>query len=155
MKVLRLGACVVAMALAGEANAGNSAYASAEQPTGDGEQTTGGGELVRIFVMGDQLTKWCRAYQRLVAGGKKAASLQLVYDAAMCQGEVEMASDADQINGNNKDRGLPTHCEPKETNGGDMVMVAAKYLEAHPEKRTLAGYALIRMAWAEAWPCKN
>jgi hypothetical protein len=142
----------LAMGLTGEAKVGNSAYASGA--TGGGEQTTGGGELVRIYVMGDQLTKWCRGYKRLIAGGKKAANAQLVYDAAMCQGAVEMASDVDQINGNNKP-GLPAHCEPKETNGGDMVKVVANYLEAHPEKRTFAGYTLVRMALAEAWPCKN
>jgi Rap1a immunity proteins len=154
MKVLRLVACVIAMALAGEANAGNIAYASGEQATGSGERTTGGTGLVRIFVMGDQLTKWCRAYKRLIAGGRKTANPQLAYDAAMCQGAVEMASDTDQINGNNKP-GLPAHCEPTDTNGNDMIGVVANYLDAHPEKRTLAGYTLVRMALAEAWPCKN
>lgn len=37
----------------------------------------------------------------------------------------------------------------------NVTEVVADYADAHPEKRETSGYLLLRMATAEAWPCRK
>lgn len=110
---------------------------------------------VLVYMSGEALTKNCRAFMEVRRTGAVQATQQS-WDAGECYGFVVGVIDhfgvmasigAPQI------ENIGRFCLAEDVNANDAVEVVARYVDDHPEKRSLGAYFLTRQALAEKFPC--
>jgi hypothetical protein len=112
-------------------------------------------ESIGVYTSGSSLTDSCRTYMKMKRNGG-VANAQDAYDSGFCKGMVYAVLDANAVHFDDiKTTDLfPRICITAGVNANDATEVVANYLDAHPEKRSLAAYYLVRQALATAWPCR-
>lgn len=110
-----------------------------------------------VFINGENVTTQCRAWKKLTELRNQTTDLQLAFDAGRCISYVEMIYDADafQRDHNLHSVYIPKFCVPPTTRSSALAEAVANFADAHPEKRTLAGYVFIQQALASFWPCAD
>lgn len=108
-------------------------------------------ETVQTYVVGDTLTRVCRAFLNA-----RRAGTGLPPDGALCYAYVVGIADTLSIEGDRVtvSQYLPQSCVPGGMNGNDLAEIVANFLDQKPELRTLGGYFLVRRAFAEKFPCR-
>ncbi|WP_366932471.1 Rap1a/Tai family immunity protein [Mesorhizobium sp.] len=113
-------------------------------------------ETVGVYMPGNVLNAQCRAFLEVRRSGNKVETAQVAWNASQCYGYVMGILDhfnvANATAGHQQDQ-LGSFCIPEGADSKDVTEVVARFLDEHPEKRSIAGYYLVRQALTEKYPC--
>ncbi|MGO4440313.1 Rap1a/Tai family immunity protein [Rhizobium sp. RAF56] len=106
------------------------------------------------YGIGEELTKNCRAYLSAVRSGWSIDPTTALA-AGQCYGYVTAVYDAVDFDGEGglTNATLPKACVPN-INGNALTEVVANFVDQKPELRSKAAYFLVRLAFADKFPCK-
>lgn len=110
-------------------------------------------DMVSFYMNGEDLTSNCRKF---VLRQNKNMTVQDLQGSGMCYGFVEGVLDAISFDALSISPvpGINRLCIPPGLNANTAAEIVGKFGDAHPELRTLAGYPLVRLALANAFPCR-
>jgi hypothetical protein len=109
---------------------------------------------VSIYFTGDVLTKYCRTHLALAKASHRSLKDQL--DGEKCMTFAMAVADALAIEGGDApvNENLPRSCVPASiVKAGTLADVVANFLAKKPELHNRSGYELVRLAFADKFPC--
>ena len=110
-----------------------------------------------IFMTGERLTEYCRAFMLTRRQGDKGTPQQ-VGDAALCLAYVEGIMDAVTSENLHIERSKSNEspipiCLPTQITGNTLTEVVARFLDQNPALRTFGGATLVIRALELSFPC--
>ena len=107
------------------------------------------------YIDGEALTKSCRDYLVVQRATGSTSSPSEGYGTGLCYGFVVGLVEATgwRVSDGGHEATLGEFCIPEGLNARSVTETVAIWLDAHPEQRSGIGYALVRRALAEKFPC--
>lgn len=109
--------------------------------------------MVDIYMTGETLTSECRSFLSIMKQGGMG-TVQQTFESGYCRGYVYGILDVINYENLSVSPVLGRLCLPPGLNANTATEIVAQYVDTHPEQRTNAGYWLVRVALANAFPCQ-